>query len=360
MRTAVVLALLGLAAPGCRSIAHSVERMGVEERSIVAEERLWETWNGRAALSIAVEPEPGGIRLRVTAAENGVALVRFTEEVRVTERCARRSVGGIFEAPTSGWAIADDIWVVAALASLGASHATRGEDARLSGALFLLGAAQVAVDAVLFIPWWIGGHDWNGLCDYVGREHPPETRTRDGEVAVTRTVPAAGQEVVARRSGSPARELRCDGEGVVFIPMRDFLAWSRGGSGAFSIEARDGAVRGEARLDPALVLNGPRGTRIDWNAAAGGLPAELGASARLEGRTLVVDVENRGSGDAWQVAVLVVADNADADGRFAALGRLRPGERVQARIELPEGVDQGALELSDAFGLVPGAVPFQR
>jgi hypothetical protein len=360
MRIGALLAVAALAAPGCRSIAHSVERMGVEERKIVGEERLSETWRGRSALAVKVEPGPDGLRLRVTAAEHGIARVRFTEEVRVTERCARRSVGGIFEAPTSGWAIADDIWVVTALAALGGSHATRGSDSRVSGVLFLVGAAQISIDALLFIPWFIGGHDWNGPCDYVGHEHPPETRTRDADVPVERAVPAAGQRLTVRRPGAATRDASCGEDGTLFVSMRELLEWSRGCTGTITVEARDGEVVGQARIEPGALLNGPDGTRVDWRSARDAAPADLAVAARLEGETLVVDIENRGVADAWQVAIEVAAADASADGRVAAVGHLAAGARTQARLALPPGVDQGAIQVSDGFGPVPGAVPFQR
>lgn len=358
--TKVSVVMLGaLALAGCRSMAHSFERMEVEEREVISEETLSESWGGRTAVAMAAEPGPDGIEITAIATESGTRRVRFRERVRVEVRCARRAVGGIFEAPDSFFAVADDIWVATAFAGMFLFSHVESDDYRVTGVLFALSVGQIFVDAVTFIPWWIAGHDWNGPCDYVSGVRDEGERTQERDVPMERTVPLAGARVRVGPQGGPvAGEVACDAGGHARVSLADVVAWSRGKNGDLVLELADGERKDATRLSPGAVLNGPAGTRVDWRAARSSGAPDLAAATHLDGTTLVVTVENRGTGDAWQVAAIVASANAAADGRVAALGRVKAGERVEVRIALPAGARQGAIEFSEAFGRAPGAVPF--
>ncbi len=342
-------------------MAHSCERMTLEHHTILERETLSESWNPPEAALLEAESRPEGVRLVVTGRETGTRHERVRETVRIEVRCARRAVAGIFEAPDSFWAVCDDVWV--ALSFVGAFLFTHYEgriDDPIVLAFVALGVVPLTVDVITFIPWWIAGHDWNGPCDYVSEEHDQGEATVERDEAVERSGPLAGAEVVVRRvgGGEAVARLACDAEGSALASLRDLVAWTRGSGADLVFETAAGGKAVSAQIDPGAVLNGPSGTRVDWRAPSGGAAPELVATARVSGSTLIVTVTNRGAGDAWQVAAVVASADAAADGRVAALGRVHPGERVEARIALPPGATAGALDFSEAFGRAPAAIPF--
>jgi hypothetical protein len=357
------LAVLALAAPlcGCRVMAHSCERITLEHRTVLDRQVLSESWNPPEVESLSAEPTAAGVHLVATQRESGAVHVRVREEVRFETRCARRAVAGIFEAPDSFWGVCDDVWV--AFSFVGAflfMHSDNSLDSRLVVAFFVLGAVPIAFDALTFIPWWIAGHDWNGPCDYVSEERDEGERTEERDEPQERSGPFAGAEVVVRRAegGEAVGRLKCGADGGALASLRDMVAWSRGSGADLVFETASGTKTASAHVTPGAVLNGPSGSRVDWRARSGGPSPDLVATTRIQGSTLVVSVHNRGAGDAWQVAALVASDSPAADGCVAALGHIRPGERVEARIALPRGSLRGALDFSEAFGRAPAAMPF--
>ncbi|MCE9583644.1 MAG: hypothetical protein K8T20_14265 [Planctomycetes bacterium] len=358
-----LLAVLLLAAPlcGCRVFAHSFERETLEHRTVIESEMLSESWNPPTGPALTVEPGLDGLRIVATAHQTGTQHVRVRERVHIEDRCARRAVAGIFEAPDSFWGVCDDVWV--AFSFLGAFLFTHYEgdiNDPVVLAFIALGVVPMAIDAITFIPWWIAGHDWNGPCDYVAesREEPELTEERDEPAE--RDVPLAGGEVAVHLAGgAPVARISCGADGLGAARFRDVVAWSKGSSADLVFEVSAGGKDTSVAVPPGAVLNGPSGTPVDWRAPRGSVGApELAATARVEGATLVIVVENRGKGDAWQVAAILASDNPAADGRVAALGRLHPGERVEAHINLPAGTTRGALDFSEAFGRSPAAIPF--
>ncbi len=361
MKRLLLVTVLCAPLAGCRVMAHSCERVTLEHHEVLERETLSESWNAPEAVALEAEPRPEGVRLVATGHETGTRHERVRERVRIEERCARRAVAGIFEAPDSFWAVCDDVWV--ALSFVGAflfTHYDGSIDDPIVLAFIALGVVPLAVDVVTFIPWWIAGHDWNGPCDYVAEQHDAGESTAERDEALARDGPLAGAEVVVRLSGrgEAVARLSCGADGTALASLRELVAWTRGSGADLVFETAAGGKTAAAKVVPGAVLNGPDGTRVDWRAPSGGAAPDLAATARVSGSTLVLTVLNRGEGDAWQVAAIVASADAAADGRVAALGHIRPGEKVEARIALPPGATAGALDFSEAFGRAPAALPF--
>ncbi|MCC6738363.1 MAG: hypothetical protein IT452_04910 [Planctomycetia bacterium] len=361
MKRALLLAVLCAPLAGCRVMAHSFERVTIERHEVIELETLSETWNPPEAAGLAAESREDGVLLTATGVQHGTRHERFREHVRIEERCARRAVAGIFEAPDSFWGVCDDVWV--SLAFLGAfltMHADSGVHDEVLLVFLAMGVVPLAVDALTFIPWWIAGHDWKGPCDYVAETQDLGETSGERDVPAERDVALGGAEVVVKRGkgGEVLARLKCGVEGTARATLRDLVAWTRGNGGELEFAVEAGGATATARVEPGAVLNGPGGTPADWRAPRGGASPDLSVEARVRGNTLMVIVRNRGAGDAWQVAAIVASADPAADGRVAALGRVRPGETVEARIALPPGSTTGALDFSEAFGRAPGAVPF--
>jgi hypothetical protein len=357
---AAALAALFPLLSGCRSLAHTFERLEIEHRREVSREVLEERWTGRDRVDLVAEAGADGVLLSATAHDAGVLRARVTEEVRIEEGCARRAVAGIFEAPDSVWGVLADIWTGLAFLGVFLLMHVRTDHWEYVLAFLILGIAPIALDALFFIPWWIADHDWVGPCNHVAEIRELGEVTEEREERLSRTQALAPATVSVRQEGAAGERgriaLGADGKGR--MTFRQIVEWSRGGSGDLVLEVSDGGFSASAKISPGRVLNGPSGSPADWTAGAAGAPPDLTVATRLEGSTLVVRVRNRGAGDAWQVAVLVAADHPDADGLAAALGHIRPQELVEARIALPQGVRRGALDFSEAHGRAPPAVPF--
>jgi len=334
----------------------------IEHRRVLSEETLSETWEGRAAVAIETDLRPDGVGVTATAVDSGTRRVKATEEITFETRCARRAVGGIFEAPDSFFGVADDVWVsFAFLGMLLFSHSD-SSDARVTAVLFALAVVPMAVDVVTFVPWWIAGHDWAGPCDFVSEVREEGVRTEERDESLERTVALSGVAVTVSQRVGKGLESRgrvtAGSDGKAVVRMKDLVAWSRGHGGDLVLEVADGGKRATALVSPGSVLNGPDGSPVDWSVGSPQAVPDLEAAAHVEGNTLVVRIVNHGRGDAWQVAAIVASGDLDVDGRVAAIGRVRAGETVEARIALPPGSTQGAVDFSEAWGRAPAALPY--
>lgn len=356
----VLAAVLAPLVSGCRVMAHATERLQVERRRSLAQETLSETWEPARVTAIRVERDAGGLRVTAEGVERGTRRVRERFTATLETRCARRAVGGIFEAPDSFWGVADDVWVGTAFVGMFLLRHVWTDDPEVLAVFVALAVGPMLVDVVTFIPFWIAGHDWSGACDYcAGREDLGErTEERDEELERGGALAAARIRVDQEgRPGDPLATLAADAEGSARLRPAEIARWSLGHGGDLLLSTEAGGASAVTRVAPGVVLNGPHGDAVDWRAPRGGAEPALAATTRLEGSELVVRFRNSGPGDAWQVAAIVASENPEDDGRLVAVGRVAAGETVEARLPLSDP-GPGAVDFTEAFGRAPGALPF--